>query len=66
MRLNDNQARLAEAAEKILGDSEFARKWLTLSNPVLKNRIPLDVAKTEAGRQEVEIALTQLAHGVYI
>jgi uncharacterized protein (DUF2384 family) len=32
----------------------------------LKDRIPLEVAKTDAGAQEVEAALTRIAHGVYI
>ena len=63
---NHNQARVAAAAEKTFGNSEFARKWLTLPNPVLKNRIPLDVARTDAGAREVEAALSQFAHGDYI
>jgi putative toxin-antitoxin system antitoxin component (TIGR02293 family) len=64
--LNGNQARVAEAAERVFGDSDFAHKWLTLPNPALKDRIPLEVAKTDAGTQEVEAALTRIAHGVYI
>jgi putative toxin-antitoxin system antitoxin component (TIGR02293 family) len=64
--LNGNQARVAEAAERIFGDSDFAHKWLTLPNPTLKDRIPLEVAKTDAGTQEVEAALSRFAHGDYI
>jgi hypothetical protein len=29
MSLNGNQARVAEAAERVFGDSDFAHKWLT-------------------------------------
>jgi putative toxin-antitoxin system antitoxin component (TIGR02293 family) len=60
-----NQARVAEAAEKTFGNSEFARKWLTLPNPALKSRTPIELADTDAGAREVEIILTRIAHGVY-
>jgi len=58
--------RVTEAAEKILGDVEFAHKWLSLPNPALKNRIPIELAETDAGAREVENALSRLAHGDYI
>jgi putative toxin-antitoxin system antitoxin component (TIGR02293 family) len=66
LRLNENQFRVTEAAKRAFGNSEFARKWLALPNPVLKNRIPIEVAETDAGTREVEAALSQLAHGDYI
>jgi putative toxin-antitoxin system antitoxin component (TIGR02293 family) len=58
--------RLTALAEKIFGDRDFAHKWLRLPVPSLRNRIPLELAKTEAGAREVEAALTRFAHGVYI
>jgi putative toxin-antitoxin system antitoxin component (TIGR02293 family) len=58
--------RVTETAEKILGDAEFAHKWLSLPNPALKNRIPFELAETDAGAREVENALSRLAHGDYI
>jgi putative toxin-antitoxin system antitoxin component (TIGR02293 family) len=57
--------RVTETAEKTLGDAAFARKWLSLPNPALKNRIPIELAETDAGAREVETILTRIAHGVY-
>ena len=45
--------RVIEAAKKSFGDAEFARQYLTLPNPVLKNRIPIELAETDAGAREV-------------
>jgi putative toxin-antitoxin system antitoxin component (TIGR02293 family) len=57
--------RVTKTAESMLGDAEFAHKWLSLPNPALKNRIPIELAETDAGAREVEIILTRIAHGVY-
>jgi putative toxin-antitoxin system antitoxin component (TIGR02293 family) len=58
--------RVTAAANKTFGDAEFARKYLTLPNPALKWRIPIEMAETDAGAREVEYALIRFAHGVYI
>jgi putative toxin-antitoxin system antitoxin component (TIGR02293 family) len=58
--------RITKLAEKMLGDAAFARQWLTLPNPVLKDRIPIELAETDAGAREVEAALSRLAHGDYV
>lgn len=58
--------RVTEYAEKIFGDTAFARKWLVLPNPVLKGRIPIDMAETDAGARDVEAALLHFAHGDYL
>ncbi len=58
--------RVIENAETMLDDAEFARKWLSFPNPALKNRIPIELAETDAGAREVEDALSRLAHGDYI
>jgi putative toxin-antitoxin system antitoxin component (TIGR02293 family) len=58
--------RVTQLAEKILGDAAFARQWLHLPNPALKNRIPVELAETDVGAREVEAALSRLAHGDYI
>ncbi|SRR6266446_3702318 len=58
--------RVTEAAQKTFGDIGFARKWLSLPNPVLKNRIPIEIAKTDAGAREVEAALLHFAYGDYL
>src|SRR5712692_5033829 len=58
--------RVTEAAKRTFGDADFATKWLNLPNPALKNRIPIDLAETDAGAREVEAALSRFAHGDYI
>jgi putative toxin-antitoxin system antitoxin component (TIGR02293 family) len=57
--------RITELATKIFRDAEFARKFLSLPNPALKDRIPIELAQTDAGAREVEAILTRIAHGVY-
>ena len=57
--------RINEAASKSFGDAEFARKWLNLPNPALKDRIPIEMAETDAGAREVETILSRIAHGDY-
>jgi putative toxin-antitoxin system antitoxin component (TIGR02293 family) len=58
--------RITEEAIKVFGDAEFARKWLVLPNPVLKGRIPIELAETDAGAREVEGALLSFAYGDYV
>jgi putative toxin-antitoxin system antitoxin component (TIGR02293 family) len=57
--------RITELATKIFCDAEFARRFLSLPNPALKDRIPIELAQTDAGAREVEVILTRIAHGVY-
>jgi putative toxin-antitoxin system antitoxin component (TIGR02293 family) len=57
--------RVTEEAEKTFGDSDFAHKWLTYPNPALRDRIPIEMAETDAGAREVETILTRIAYGVY-
>jgi putative toxin-antitoxin system antitoxin component (TIGR02293 family) len=58
--------RVTEAAHRMLGDAQFAHQWLILPNPTLKNRIPIELAETDAGAREVEDALSRLVHGDYV
>jgi len=58
--------RITEEANRIFGDTDFARKWLNLPNPVLKGRIPIELAETDAGAHEVEGALLNFAYGDYV
>lgn len=58
-------ARLFDHAKRILGSSEAARRWLEEPNLALGREVPLDVAATELGAQEVDALLTRLEHGVY-
>jgi putative toxin-antitoxin system antitoxin component (TIGR02293 family) len=57
--------RLTELATKVFGDAAFARDWLSLPNPALKQRIPVELAETDAGAREVETILTRIAYGMY-
>jgi putative toxin-antitoxin system antitoxin component (TIGR02293 family) len=57
--------RVTEAAERTFGHAEFARKFLSASNPALENRIPFEMAETDAGAREVEAILIRIADGVY-
>jgi putative toxin-antitoxin system antitoxin component (TIGR02293 family) len=57
--------RINEAAKRTFGDAEFARKFLSLPNPALGDRIPNELAETDAGAREVEVILGRIAHGVY-
>jgi putative toxin-antitoxin system antitoxin component (TIGR02293 family) len=57
--------RVTEAAKKTFGDADFATKFLNLPNPALKNRIPMEMAKTDAGAREVEAILLHIAYGDY-
>ncbi len=58
--------RITETAIRNFGDAEFARKWLMLPNPVLKGRIPIELAETDAGAREVEGAILNFAYGDYV
>lgn len=57
--------RVTEAAIRTFGDSDFARRFLSLPNPALGDRIPNELAETDAGAREVEVILGRIAHGVY-
>jgi len=57
--------RVTEAAIRTFGDAEFARRFLSLPNPALGDRIPNELAETDAGAREVEVILGRIAHGVY-
>jgi putative toxin-antitoxin system antitoxin component (TIGR02293 family) len=56
--------RVTKAAIKTFGDVEFARKYLSLPVPVLGDKVPLELAETDAGAREVEAALGRIAHFV--
>jgi putative toxin-antitoxin system antitoxin component (TIGR02293 family) len=56
--------RVTEAAIKAFGDVDFARRYLSLPVPVLGDKIPLELAETDAGAREVEAALGRFMHGI--
>ena len=57
--------RVTETANRTFGDVAFARKFLSLPNPALGDRIPNELVETDAGAREVEVILGRIAHGVY-
>jgi len=59
-------ARLAAAATNLFaGDVAAAMHWLSRPLRALGGTIPLDLAETEAGSQEVHRVILQLEHGVF-
>jgi len=56
---------ITKSAIRTFGDADFAREWLNSPNPALEHRIPIELAKTEAGSRQVEAVLTRFAHGDY-
>jgi putative toxin-antitoxin system antitoxin component (TIGR02293 family) len=70
--LSDESDRLLRAARlfgKILqlfeGDRDAAVEWLTTAQPALAGGVPLNLARTELGVQEVERLAGRLEHGVF-
>ncbi|MGH6924954.1 MAG: antitoxin Xre/MbcA/ParS toxin-binding domain-containing protein [Propylenella sp.] len=57
--------RITDMAARVFSDAEFARQFLSLPNPELNDRVPIELAETDAGAREVEVILTRIAHGVY-
>ena len=55
--------RITQMAERLLGDRAFAHDWLKLPNPALQNRIPIELAETDAGAREAEAILMRIAYG---
>jgi len=57
--------RITELATRIFRDAAFARRFLSLPNPALNNRIPIELAETDAGAREAEAILLHIAYGDY-
>lgn len=55
--------RVGAIAEWALGDRKSARLFLDSPNPVLGNRIPRKMARTDAGGREVEALLYRFVAG---
>ncbi|HLB86569.1 MAG TPA: MbcA/ParS/Xre antitoxin family protein [Terriglobales bacterium] len=62
--LSDRLACLADLAERVWGDREAARQFLTRPHPMLDGRTPVDAAITEDGARRVERILANLMHGL--
>ena len=54
-----------KALQLFEGDRDAAVEWLTTAQPALGGGIPLDLARTELGAQEVERLVGRLEHGVF-
>ncbi len=57
--------RVTQTATDTFGDAAFARRFLNKANPALGDRVPFELAETDAGAREVEAVLTRIAHGVH-
>ena len=58
--------RLLSQAESVYGSRERALAWLRRANPRLRNRTPLEMAKTDTGSRIVEELLVQIDEGMFI
>jgi putative toxin-antitoxin system antitoxin component (TIGR02293 family) len=57
-------ARLWSLAENVFENPQGARTWLKERQLGLQGRIPLEVAKSEAGSREVETLLQRIDYGI--
>jgi putative toxin-antitoxin system antitoxin component (TIGR02293 family) len=55
----------AQATRLFNGNTTEARAWLSRPQRVLGSAVPLELAATEIGAQEVERALLRIEHGVF-
>jgi putative toxin-antitoxin system antitoxin component (TIGR02293 family) len=58
-------ASIISLAESIFGNPEKALRWLRHTSGRLKDRTPLSLLKTEAGRRAIEEMLWGIDEGVY-
>jgi len=59
-------ARLLSQAESVYGSRERALAWLRRTHPRLRNRTPLEMAKTDTGSRIVEELLVQIDEGMFV
>jgi putative toxin-antitoxin system antitoxin component (TIGR02293 family) len=59
-------ARLLSQAESVYGSRERALAWLRRAHPRLRNRTPLEMAKTDTGSRIVEELLVQIDEGMFV
>jgi putative toxin-antitoxin system antitoxin component (TIGR02293 family) len=52
------------AVEAVFGTAHKAAAWLRRPCAALNDRVPLDLVRTVEGRQDVEILLGRIAHGI--
>jgi len=52
------------AMELFEGDSKTARNWLTSSQPAFGGLVPLELARTDVGANEVQSLIGRLEHGI--
>lgn len=57
-------ARLWALAEEVFENADGARRWLKEPQLGLQGRIPLEVARSEAGAREVETLLQRIDYGL--
>lgn len=54
-----------KALQLFEGDRDAAVEWLSTAQPALGGGVPLDLARTEVGAQEVERLVGRLEYGVF-
>lgn len=58
------QSLLARAVE-VLQDKDEALHWLNTPKKALGGKVPLDLAETQVGADEVKDLLSKIEHGVF-
>lgn len=56
-------AKVVGLAEEVFEDREQALEWLSVKQPGLGGRVPIELVETEAGAREVEEELQRIEHG---
>ena len=59
-------ARILSQAEAVYGSRDRALEWLRRPLSRLKNRAPLDLARTDTGARIVEELLVQIDEGIFV
>jgi len=59
-------ARLLSQAESVYESRERALSWLRRPHPRLRNRVPLQMSKTDTGSRIVEELLVQIDEGIFV
>lgn len=58
-------AKVVARAEEVIGSHDRAIEWLQNKQPVLRNRIPLELVSTSAGANVISDVLDRIQYGVY-
>lgn len=64
LKNEEQQEEVAQLVQQTFGDQEKAVSWMTKPCKALGDSVPLELIKTETGRQQVRDVLVRIDHGV--